>query len=309
MAEKQRLRIIDNPLPDSSGRLCFLRLRPGFDLKYEDLSIHKSQKLSMAFEIGVRMVFAFHGATYIRIGHQEICFDSKSQFSAALFPVLENSLGYKNFEVVENKKELVIFLSITWLEQSLCADDLAEINELISENLRPFYFGTTPMLQQQLSQLCSAEFYELKPLQQEAACLTLVHEVIQLVLPKRQQDANERFNQIADKIDLILSMENSHKLSIKQIAHQCHSNATSIQRIFKKRHGITLGNYRRKLQLQRGHSALLSGASVLDAAQFAGYSHLQSFSDAFRAEFGCLPIAIKRGCKAKPFILPSPSQK
>ena len=58
MAEKQRLRIIDNPLPDSSGQLRFLRLRPGFDLKYEDLSIHKSQKLSMAFEIGIRNLYS-----------------------------------------------------------------------------------------------------------------------------------------------------------------------------------------------------------------------------------------------------------
>ncbi|WP_157729772.1 helix-turn-helix domain-containing protein [Bacterioplanes sanyensis] len=297
MTDKQRLLMVQDPLPDSSGRLCLLRLRPGLSLKYEDLSIAKSQKLSMAFETGIRMVFAFQGATHIRIGHQEICFDSNSQFSAALFPVLENSLGYKQFNVERNKKELVIFLTKRWLDNALSSDDLSAINELISENLRPFYFGTTPLIERQLAHICSETFFELKPLQQEYTCLSLIHEVIQLVLPNRSRNSNERLTQIADKIDVILSMDSSHKLSIKQIAHQCHSNATTIQRVFKKRHGITLGNYRRQLQLQRGHSALRAGASVLEAAQIADYTHLQSFSDAFRAEFGCLPSAIKRDCK------------
>lgn len=293
MSAQQRQRIKLEPLPGSEGRLIMQRLRPGLFLKYEDLNINLQQNLSMVFEPGIRMVFALNGETHIRIGRQEIQFSSDARFSAALFPVLESSLGYKKFKLQQDKRELVIFLSSSWIEECVEAEEIDQIRHILEDHLRPFYFTITPLIQQLLSRLCCDDYFQQKPLQQESLCLSLIHEVLQLIMPKKPLCANERLTQIADKIDVLLQLETAQPLSIKQIAHQCHSNPTSVQRIFKQRHGITLGAYRRRVQLEQGHKALQNGASVIQAAEIAGYQHLQSFSDAFRLEFGCLPKVVK----------------
>jgi AraC-like DNA-binding protein len=293
MKPTQNLSRLTDPLPGMKGHVMLHQLREGLMLKYEDLTISQAQNFSMSFEPGIRIVFALDGATHIRIGRKEINFASDRPFSAAIFPVLENSLGYKRFDQ-EYKRELVLILSQGWLAESFPEQDLESIATIMEDHLRPFYFSITPLIHQHLLRLCCDEYESLKPLQQEVLCLTLIQETLQLVMPTKQQNSNERLTQVADKVDLLLQQDDSQQLSIKQIAHQCHSNPSTIQRIFKQRHGITLGAYRRRLQLEQGHQALKAGASVIEAAQIAGYSHLQSFSDAFRDEFGCLPKAVKR---------------
>lgn len=286
-------KILIDPLSGSQGHLLLQRLRPGLDLKYEQLTIHTESNLSLLFTPGIRLVFALHGLTRIRIGRQEITFNSHDRCNGALFPVLESALGFKHFRLEKNKSELMILLSNDWLSTSLSDDEYSALRPLLQNHLHPSRFVITPLIRQLLQRICHEHYPQLGKLQQESLCLSLVHEALQQILPLRTFSANEHLQQLAERIDLLLTADTATDLTIAQIASQCHSNPGSVQRIFKQRHGISLGAYRRRMQLDIAHKALAEGATVIQAAQVAGYSHLQSFSDAFRREFGYLPRTVK----------------
>lgn len=296
-------KILIDPLSGSQGHLLLQRLRPGLDLKYEQLTIHTESNLSLLFTPGIRLVFALHGLTRIRIGRQEIAFSSDERLNGALFPVLENSLGFKHFRLQTNKSELLMMLSNDWLSSSLGPDEYEALQPLLNNHLHPVRFMITPLMRQLLQRICHDDYRQLGKLQQESLCLSLVHEALQQILPPKAFSANEHQQQLAERIDLLLASGAASDLTIAHIASQCHSNPGSVQRVFKQRHGISLGAYRRRIQLDHARKALAQGATVIQAAQVAGYTHLQSFSDAFRREFGCLPSVVKSAAKHSSGVL------
>jgi len=285
------MKILKDPLPDSSGRVIMQHLRTGLSLKYEALDVRSPSNMSVFFQPGLRLIFALNGATRIRIGQQSLVFSSQGSQQAALLPVTENALGYKRFEVKKDKRELVLFMTPEWLRESLGEDDLPRLEASLEGHLKPCYFTLTPLIFQLLLRITEDSYQLLGPLQQESLCLTLIHESLQLIQPRRLRNSSERLQQLAGQIDSLLQTD--HCLPIRQIAELCNSNSATVQRVFRQRHGISLGDYRRRIQLELGHKALLSGASVKQAATVAGYRHLQSFSDAFRNHFGQLPREVK----------------
>lgn len=270
------------------------RLRPGLELKYEQLSVYSESNLSLLFTPGIRLVFALQGQTRLRIGRQEVTFSSHERCNGALFPVLENALGFKHFALQQQKSELLLTLSNDWLSASLSADDYEALRPLLENHLHPSRFVITPLMRQLLQRISHSDYPQLGRLQQESLCLSLIHEALQQLLPRRTFSTGGHQQQLADQIDQLLQGAAAAQLTIPEIARQCHSNPGSVQRIFKQRHGISLGAYRRRRQLDLAHKALTEGATVVQAAQAAGYHHLQSFSDAFRREFGCLPSQLKK---------------
>lgn len=288
---KPRRKVLLDPVSGSHGKLVSQHLRSGLAFKYEHLDISEQFNLGMVFKPGVRLVFALNGITHLHVGSHKLKFESNSQFSSAIFPVLENTLGYKKFSLQRKKSELVLFLSIDWLKDSLTEQEIDSLKAIFNDHLRPFYFPRTPLIQQLLQRLCHHQTAPFLQLQQESLCVSLVYEALNLINPGKTGSTSERTEKLADKIDSLLQA--GHNFSIKELAHQCHSNPTSIQRIFKQRHGTTIGAYQRRMQLETGHQALMRGASVIEAAQVSGYHHLQSFSDAFREVFGYLPKTLK----------------
>ncbi|MAD47354.1 MAG: hypothetical protein CMI02_17735 [Oceanospirillaceae bacterium] len=285
---------MQNPLPDSRGEVVMQHLRTGLSLKYEALDIAAASNLSVFFQPGLRLVFALNGTTRIRIGQQSLVFSSHGAQKAALLPVTENALGYKRFEVQQDKRELVVFMTPKWLRESLSEDDLPHLEASLEGHLQPCYFTLTPLIYKLLLRITDDRYRQLSPLQQESLCLTLIHESLQLIRPRQRRGGHERLLQLAGRIDALLQADT--QLSIKDIAAHCNSNPATVQRVFRQRHGISLGEFRRQQQLDMGYNALLSGATVSQAAEVAGYRHLQSFSDAFRHHFGCLPRDIKASC-------------
>lgn len=74
-------------------------------------------------------------------------------------------------------------------------------------------------------------------------------------------------------------------------------------RIFRGMMGESLGEFVRRLRLERAAARLLDGASVTETAFDAGYESHEAFTRAFREAFGVPPS----GFRAKVYHLPNPT--
>lgn len=100
-------------------------------------------------------------------------------------------------------------------------------------------------------------------------------------------------NYIAENID--------QDLQLPDIAKATGMSVSTLQRVFRNCHGVTVMQFMRATRLEIARQSLSSeGISVTEAAHVAGYSNTSSFSTAFLREFGyppssCLDSAQQRG--------------
>ena len=85
--------------------------------------------------------------------------------------------------------------------------------------------------------------------------------------------------------------ENIHAdQSLAQLAASVGMSVSSMQRVFKRCYGMTVGDFIRSKRLEAARSALLfDGATVAQAAELAGYRSASNFTHAFLRRYGELP--------------------
>lgn len=284
--------IIHDPL-GFKGKVLINSVRNGMDFKVEDLDFVHQTRVETHFEPGVRLVIPLNGLTDLRIGKQKIRFENRARESAAWFSVQKDEYGFKHFEQQANKREVVFFFSFSWMKDSLSDEQYERSIDFFSGHLRMKHFVFSPLMRSSINSLFYSSEMNLNRLQKESLCLLLIDDALNCMRWEKQTN-NERLFKAVNNIDALLKMGQGYDLSISDMAKLCHTNTSTLQRFFKQHYGIGIGAYRRKLQLQKAHQALERGCSVMQAACLAEYTHLQSFSDAFRREFGYLPKHVKK---------------
>jgi AraC-like DNA-binding protein len=73
------------------------------------------------------------------------------------------------------------------------------------------------------------------------------------------------------------------------LARSTGASTRTLQRLFRRETGMTIGIWRRQLHLVRALEALAAGSSVTAAAFDAGYQSVSAFVSAFRRTFGETP--------------------
>jgi AraC-like DNA-binding protein len=83
--------------------------------------------------------------------------------------------------------------------------------------------------------------------------------------------------------------------TLAALARRCGMNRNKLTRGFREVHGCSIGERLTRLRLEAARR-LLDGAelSVSEIAAQVGYSHVQSFSSAFRRHFGVAPSGVRR---------------
>ena len=95
---------------------------------------------------------------------------------------------------------------------------------------------------------------------------------------------------IVDKIELNLSIEDAHELSVHQLAEFCNLSPWHFQRLFKSLVGDTLGNYLRGRRLsQAAHLLANSEQNILDIAMAVGFNSHEALTRSFKTKFGLSP--------------------
>lgn len=284
--------VIHDPL-GFKGKVFVSSVRNGMDFKVEDLDLVHEMRVETHFEPGVRLVIPLNGLTDLRIGKNKIQLENHAQESAAWFSVQQDEYGFKHFGQQKNKREVVFFFSFSWIKNSLSDEQYERARDFFSSHLRIKHFVFTPLMRLSVKSLFYSSEMNLSGLQKESLYLLLIDDALNCMRWEKKTN-NERLLRAVNNIDVLLKTGEGSNLSISDMAKLCHTNTSTLQRFFKQHYGISIGAYRRKLQLQKAHQALERGCSVVQSACLAEYTHLQSFSDAFRREFGYLPKYIKK---------------
>lgn len=79
--------------------------------------------------------------------------------------------------------------------------------------------------------------------------------------------------------------------ALEEIAASGNMSVSSMQRLFRKVHGVSAVAHIRALRLARAAERLREGASVAEAAHAAGYVSPEAFSTAFKRSYGHPPSA------------------
>ncbi len=108
-----------------------------------------------------------------------------------------------------------------------------------------------------------------------------------------KHEHQERINDALYQIHLDLSKN----LDIKRLAEVACYSVHHFQRIFREVTGEAVHDYIRRSRLEWAANLLIFNAqdTIIEVANGCGFQSNASFSHAFKAEFGCSPLAWRRG--------------
>jgi len=113
---------------------------------------------------------------------------------------------------------------------------------------------------------------------------------------QRLNTKHEHQERINDSLYLI-HRDLSKTLDIKKLAEKACYSLHHFQRIFKEVTGESVHDYVRRSRLEWAANLLIFNVqdTIMDIANGCGFQSNASFSHAFKSEFGCSPLAWRRG--------------
>lgn len=93
----------------------------------------------------------------------------------------------------------------------------------------------------------------------------------------------------AVKLATILRDDPASQAQLRDLARSAGASARTIQRLFLGETGLSFAQWRQRLRLLHGATALGSGCSVTEAGLEAGYAGTSAFISAFHKHFGFTP--------------------
>lgn len=92
-----------------------------------------------------------------------------------------------------------------------------------------------------------------------------------------------------------LASHDGDALRLEDVAREAGTSVSTLQRLFRAVHGTTVGEFYRRIRLDRARRLLEQDrVSVTEAAFAAGYSNPANFATAFKRRFGVPPRTLRR---------------
>lgn len=97
-----------------------------------------------------------------------------------------------------------------------------------------------------------------------------------------------------------ISEHYTEKVSLDNICFLFGTNKTSLCKMFKKEHGITISDYVTKLRIKNAKAMLREGGiSVTEVSEKLGFSSIHYFSRVFKKSIGLTPVEYQKMIKSK----------
>jgi AraC family transcriptional regulator len=143
-----------------------------------------------------------------------------------------------------------------------------------------------------------------EPLAIEESVVRLLERVLGMAYGRgptpRLSSTASRQNEVVRHAELILSERWNEHLSLRDIATEVGMSAYHLCRLFHRKTGIGLHQYRQQLRVRWSLERVAEvGMSLVDVALEAGFSSHSHFTSTFRQEFGQTPSSL-RACWGTP---------
>lgn len=289
---------MSSPHRELRGQAYVSKIREGFFFKSTQWNVVETRCTpTFAFPPSLRLLILLKGYEHLNVDGLAIDLDARQKPIGLWLPISVEAQGFKRYVRGEMQDEWVLFVSPASLEQM--RKNLSEVPSWFSldeaNHCQIRYFEVT----QHMANLIEETRHEgqmsplLTQLHQEAIALQILLSACQsITLGSTDQEATSIKRLAKRRLnDLLLLIESGRAddWSLEEIASYCATNVTSLQRNFQAQYHISIGQFRTKVRLERAYQALLSGFSVTQASDVAGYRHLESFTKAFKKHFGFPP--------------------
>lgn len=284
----------------SRHKMAVYRIQSGLSVKLSHFHARQDSHLPhLTFRAGLRVVLMLSGSTQLRFRHTTVAINSQMPQHGLWLPVECAEPGSKLLLRGDTHQELVLFIDPDWLNDWCTAlPSLPEWLRLTGQHLHFLRFTLTPTMTQLAKQIFALD--DVLPLVRHTQLSTLVMQLWQAVIrqmmletdrwPILRRNAQKQLN----KLMILLHSGRADRWTLAQMAAHCCTNVTTLQRHFQQCHGISIWHYLRRVKLERAYHALQSGITVSTAAEIAGYQHIESFSKAFKLQYGCSPVKIRQ---------------
>jgi AraC-like DNA-binding protein len=192
-------------------------------------------------------------------------------------------------------------------EDALLEAAVRELDPDWAESSRPpFRFGHTPsaqpvfLLHEQLRRAARSGSTPLLALDEAAvrllrALLESTYRQRGLSSGRSRPSTSELHQQQVQRTALLLSTRFAEDLSLDAIARAVHSSPYHLARVFRRRSGLSIHQYRHRLRLREALQRLAEGSTDLSGLAlelgFSSHSHL---TDSFRQAFGVPPSEYRK---------------
>jgi AraC-like DNA-binding protein len=162
--------------------------------------------------------------------------------------------------------------------------------------------NVSPLLRQLILHACELKLLKKTVIWQRHLIDVVIDQLgqIQVVPLQLAHPADPRAQQMAE----ILQADPSDRRPFREVCAAVGASKRTLERIFQKDTGMTLGTWRQQLRLMQAMRVLANGAKVTHAAMEAGYSTPSAFISMFKKALGTTPMLYFRTTQ-KPTARPS----
>lgn len=249
---------------------------------------------------GLKLTMVLSGATELSYGGKAFHLAAAGQERAGVLISLARSDQFRRrWQAGRREIKCVLTLPAAWLARmaqqgSECWDAMQRFSAAHLSELRWLPSAAAQTALRRLFDLQGVDPL-VAALQREQVAVQLAAEIVQLFSPPRacvgtSVRVHQRMLQAKDFLD----SGAAEGLGLDDIARQMATNPVDLQRHFRQVWGTTVFAYLRERKLVQARIALEDGASVMMAAELAGYGSPASFATAFKRLFGVTPSSVGR---------------
>lgn len=293
----------DTVLHGDHRMLC---LRSGMSVHTSDTTALEDLTTITDQPPGLSLMVFLSGTVNARIGGVDL--DIGRHEGEPVRAVMVSRARADHFEREVNKgqrvRHVVVTVTPEWIEDCAFDNEAARqaIADFQSRHTARFEWIASPVLVAIVEQMLHPPEVN-ENLYLESRALDLLAEGFSTLVAERLKHTNQRLSPMDMRrlhlIEEVIAANST--LPVEQIAKRSGVSLSTMQRLFRAKHGTTVKDYVRTRNLLLARRMLeREGASVAQAAFAAGYGNPTNFATAFKREFGLSPRAVRKSADTNP---------
>ncbi|WP_373975493.1 AraC family transcriptional regulator [Chitinibacter sp. SCUT-21] len=277
-----------------TGRVFNEKYHNQLELHCSDIKLKQQIRSQSQLKPGIKLIVMLEGCIAMQSSRMQHRLDSQ-QSGVLLVSSTENEPFKRAMLELGSQQQVVLHVPPEWFEEGgyTSLPSFKKTAQFCQQHLAYYQWRASKYLQS----MCKMLFQDwtlqdhMQKLHREFLALELLHYGLEPLSGKTFIDPRAE-QRVARLIELLHSGEADH-YSLSEMASAVGSNATTLQKQFQEKMGLSIFDYLRRYKLENARLQLQQGLSVTEAALIAGYKSPANFTTAFKRLFGALPKNVR----------------